>query len=95
MALAAPRPSSCALWPKFNIDSYKLNTGDAAIGLIEDVPNFAPEFSVVPARPRAGTSYKCTRRIGYPKGSFRGINTGTPITSMPPGSEWASNTVTL
>ncbi len=61
------------------LDLLKLNTGDAATGLIEDVPNWAPEFSIVPARPRAGTAYKVTRRTGYPAGGFRGANSGVAV----------------
>jgi len=63
------------------LDLLKLNTGDSAIGLVEDVPNFAPEFSILPVRPRAGTAYKVTRRTAYPKGGFRGANSGIAISS--------------
>lgn len=51
---------------------------DAIIGLIEDVTTFCPEFSVIPAQTRAGTSYKVTRRVALPPAGFRDVNGSVP-----------------
>jgi len=49
---------------------------DALTGLIEDVVIWAPEFGLVPAIPRAGTTYKITRRTSLPVTQFRDVNSG-------------------
>jgi hypothetical protein len=46
---------------------------DAVVGLIEDVTTFAPEFAIVPAMTKPGTTYKLTRRTSLPTASFRNV----------------------
>lgn len=58
------------------LDLAARSGSDALSGLIEDVITVAPEFSVLPAVPKAGTSYKVTRRTGYPTAAFRNVNEG-------------------
>jgi hypothetical protein len=53
---------------------------DQIIGLIEDVTTYAPEFSVLPAVTKAGTSYKVTRRTGLPTAAFRDVNGSGTVT---------------
>ena len=47
---------------------------DALVGLIEDVTTYSPEFREILARPKAGTSYRVTRRTGFPTPAFRNAN---------------------
>jgi hypothetical protein len=49
---------------------------DRVVGLIEDVHTVAPELAVFPVRPKAGTSYKISRRTGFPTAGFRAVNEG-------------------
>jgi hypothetical protein len=56
------------------VDILARTNADPIKGLVEDVLTMAPEFMVVPATPRAGTSYRVTRRTGYPSGGFRAVN---------------------
>jgi hypothetical protein len=58
------------------LDLAARSNSDRVVGLIEDVHTVAPEFSVFPVRPVAGTSYKVTRRTGFPSSSFRSVNEG-------------------
>jgi hypothetical protein len=46
---------------------------DAVVGLIEDVTTYAPEFGLVPAMTKPGTTYKLTRRTSLPTASFRNV----------------------
>lgn len=61
------------------LDIAKRTGSDAVVGLIEDATNYAPEFSLIPATPKAGTSYKVTRRTALPTAAFRDGNTGVTI----------------
>lgn len=56
------------------LDLAARSGSDAIIGLIEDVTTYAPEFRVVAAKPKAGTTYKLTRRIALPTPAFRDAN---------------------
>lgn len=56
------------------LDLAARNGSDQVIGLIEDVTTYAPEFSVVPAQPKPGTSYRVTRRTALPAAGFRAVN---------------------
>lgn len=58
------------------LDLAARSNSDRVVGLIEDVHTVAPEFEVLPVRPVAGTSYKLTRRTGFPGSSFRDVNEG-------------------
>lgn len=56
------------------LDLAKRTGSDAVVGLIEDVTTYAPEFSVMLARPMPGTTYKLTRRTALPTAQFRNAN---------------------
>lgn len=56
------------------LDLAARSGSDAIIGLIEDVTTYAPEFRVVAAKPKAGTTYKLTRRTALPTPAFRDAN---------------------
>lgn len=56
------------------MDIVQRQGSDALVGLIEDVTTYAPEFGIVPASTRAGTSYKVTRRTALPTAAFRSVN---------------------
>lgn len=56
-------------------DILARTNADPIKGLVEDVTTFAPEFNVVPAIARVGTTYRVTRRTGFPSGGFRATNT--------------------
>ena len=56
------------------LDIAALTGSDQVIGLIEDVTTYAPEFSVVPAISKPGTTYKVSRRTTLPTAAFRDVN---------------------
>jgi hypothetical protein len=56
------------------LDIANRSGSDALVGLIEDVTTYAPEFSVIPAVTRKGTTYRVTRRTGLPTAAFRSVN---------------------
>ncbi len=58
------------------LDLAQRTGSDATIGLVEEVLTVAPEMSVIPVVPKAGTSYRITRRTGVPSGAFRSANEG-------------------
>lgn len=58
------------------LDLAARSGSDTVAGLIEDVITVAPEFGIIPARPKAGTTYKVTRRTGLPTAAFRDANEG-------------------
>jgi len=58
------------------LDLAKRTGSDAALGLLEEITTVAPELSVIPVRPRSGTTYKYTSRTGRPSGGFRSVNSG-------------------
>lgn len=58
------------------LDVAKKNSGDAGIGLIEEIGTSAPEAIVVAARSIRGTSYKTLHRVGLPATGFRDANGG-------------------
>lgn len=57
-------------------DLAVLNRADEYTGLIEDVTNLAPEFSVISAHPRKGTFYEVAKRTALPTAQFRNANAG-------------------
>ncbi len=61
------------------LDIAKRTGSDSVVGLIEDATNYAPEFSIIPARPMPGTSYKVTRRTALPTPAFRNANDAITI----------------
>jgi hypothetical protein len=61
------------------LDIANRSQSDALVGLIEDVTTYAPEFSIVPATTRVGTTYRVTRRTGLPTAGFRSVNEGASI----------------
>lgn len=64
------------------LDLAARSGSDALTGLIEDVTTVSPEMAIIPAVPRAGTSYKITRRTALPATAFRDINEGSiPVKS--------------
>lgn len=58
------------------LDVVKKNSGDAAVGLIEEILTDAPELSIFVARSIRGTSYKTLHRIELPTTGFRMANEG-------------------
>jgi hypothetical protein len=56
------------------LDIVQRTGSDALVGLIEDVTTYAPEFSILPAVTKPGTSYRVTRRTGLPTAAFRAVN---------------------
>jgi hypothetical protein len=58
------------------LDLANLTGNDAVVGLIEEVTTVAPEFEVIPARTRKGTSYRVGKRTALPSGGFRDVNAG-------------------
>jgi hypothetical protein len=62
------------------LDLAKLNGSDAAVGLIEENINLAPEATVFPARTIAGTSFKTVQRTALPTSQFRQVNQGVEPT---------------
>lgn len=66
--------------PTLTLLDIAARTGsDAVVGLIEDVTTFAPEFSIVPAMTKPGTTYKVTRRTALPTASFRNVGDASTI----------------
>ena len=61
------------------LDIAKRNGSDPVVGLIDDASNYAPEFSIIPARAMPGTSYKITRKTALPTAAFRNANEGITI----------------
>lgn len=57
-------------------DLAVLNRADEYTGLIEDVTNLAPEFSIIAAHPRKGTFYEVVKRTALPSATFRSVNAG-------------------
>ena len=62
------------------LDLAKINGSDAAVGLIEENLNLAPEISLFPARTIAGTSFKTLHRTALPATQFRAVNEGVNTT---------------
>ena len=62
------------------LDLAKMQQSDAAIGLIEENLQYAPEVSLFPARTIGGTSYQTLLRTGLPNVSFGKVNSGTDPT---------------
>ena len=57
------------------LDLTALDNVDTAIGVVEVIQTFAPEFEVISGRPVNGTSYEVARRRELPGGkSFRKVN---------------------
>jgi hypothetical protein len=56
-----------------------MRNGQNVAAIVEDVTTVAPEFSVVPAIIRGGTSYDVLRRTGYPAGGFRQVGAGVAL----------------
>ena len=52
---------------------------DQVVGLIEDVSTYAPEFSILPAMTKRGTTYLVTRRTALPTSAFRTANESITI----------------
>lgn len=61
------------------LDIAARTDSDSVVGLIEDATNYAPEFSLIPARQMPGTSYKVTRRTALPTSAFRSANDANTI----------------
>lgn len=61
------------------LDLAARSGSDQVVGLIEDVTTYAPEFAVVPAQPKPGTSYRVTRRTALPAAAFRNVNEGVAM----------------
>ena len=55
------------------LDIAARNGGDALVGLVEDVTTYAPEWGIIPAVPRPGTTYNVLRRTSLPTGGFRNV----------------------
>jgi hypothetical protein len=62
--------------------------GENVAAVVEDVTTVAPEFAIVPAITRFGTSYDVLRRVGYPKGGFRKVGNGVQLNK----SQWERET---
>jgi hypothetical protein len=62
--------------------------GDNVAAVVEDVTEVAPEFAIVPAITRFGTSYDVLRRVGYPSGGFRKVGNGVQLNK----SSWERET---
>jgi len=58
------------------LDAAKLVNGSAEIGIIDEVQQRSPEFSVLPVRVIPGYTYKTTVRTGRPSVAFRSVNAG-------------------
>ena len=61
------------------LDIAARSGSDAVVGLIEDATTYAPEFSVIPAMTKPGTTYRVTRRTDLPTASFRAVNESAAI----------------
>jgi len=63
------------------LDITKQNGTDAAVGLVEENRDFAPEISVLKGRPIKGTSYTASVRVDLPSGgpAFRRANEGSDL----------------
>ena len=58
------------------LDLAMRTNSDATVGLVEEILLVAPELRTLPVIPKAGTSYRITRRTGRPHGVFRNANEG-------------------
>lgn len=56
------------------LDIAARNNNDALVGLVEDVTTYAPEWGIIPAVSRPGTTYNVLRRTSFPTGAFRSVN---------------------
>lgn len=64
------------------LDITKRNGTDLAVGLVEEVTTWAPEFDTLMGRPIPGTTYKTRIRKALPAGpAFRAANQGSSIVS--------------
>lgn len=63
------------------LDLVARSSSDTVAGLIELVTTSAPEMQVLPVIPRAGTTYKVTRRSLLPGSGFRNVNEGVAKTA--------------
>ena len=64
------------------LDIAKQKGTDPAVGLIEENLTWAPEFSILPARAVAGTTFKVPVRTAWPTVSFRQPNgSSAPVKS--------------
>lgn len=80
LAVVAVLPFLCVTGATTLVDIVSRTGTDALVGLVEDASStVAPEFSIIPARSRKGTSYKVTRRIGKPSAGFRNVNEALTI----------------
>src|SRR5690242_64573 len=64
---------------------------DSVVGIIEEASLVAPEFRIIPAMPKRGTSYKVTRRTALPTAAFRDANGSATIAK----STWAQDTKSM
>lgn len=62
------------------LDIAKINGNDAAVGLIEENLNVAPEALMFPAKTIAGVSYSTLIRTALPSTQFRKVNVGVEPT---------------
>lgn len=62
------------------LEVAKINGSDAAVGLIEENLNVAPEVTIFPARTIEGTSFKTLHRTSLPSTQFRNPNEGVATT---------------
>lgn len=53
-----------------------IRNGDNIAAVVEDVTTVAPEWGILPAVPKLGTSYDVLRRVGLPTGGFRKVGDG-------------------
>lgn len=61
------------------LDLAERTKSDQIIGLVEEVTSLAPEFSIVPAITKPGTTYKATLRTANPTAAFRDANSANTI----------------
>src|SRR5687767_2178974 len=57
-----------------------LRNGEKVGSVVDDVTTVAPEWSIIPAVPREGTSYDVLRRTALPNGNFRDVGDGVVLT---------------
>lgn len=64
--------------PKGNLTLLDLamRGGENVAAVVEDVVTVAPEWGIIPAAPRLGTSYEVLRRTSLPSGGFRKVGDG-------------------
>jgi hypothetical protein len=62
------------------LDITKMSGTDQAVGIVEEVPTFAPEIDALKGRAIKGTTYKALVRTALPGGpTFRRANEGTAV----------------